>query len=179
MQMTRIIPTRMGTRRYPTNPVRLAGDHPHAYGDKCYTTVCVGVSVGSSPRVWGQVAGQMSRIVSSRIIPTRMGTSTYPFCYLKVHKDHPHAYGDKLHHSLHSSSVPGSSPRVWGQGKSCKNLIPAVRIIPTRMGTSTPPYYHQVNDWGSSPRVWGQEHSVTDAIGDSGIIPTRMGTSKI
>ncbi len=50
----RIIPTRVGTRRYvqptPANPE----DHPHACGDKIPVLVTVAFSLGSSPRVWGQ-----------------------------------------------------------------------------------------------------------------------------
>ena len=50
-------------------------DHPHAYGDKLKSVkACVG-TLGSSPRVWGQVAQINSLEKEGRIIPTRMGTS--------------------------------------------------------------------------------------------------------
>ncbi len=33
--LTRIIPTRVGTRVLTTHDVKSLRDHPHAYGDKC------------------------------------------------------------------------------------------------------------------------------------------------
>ena len=71
----RIIPTRMGTR-YADYLLRTAGkDHPHAYGDKWYTSCANNFGLGSSPRVWGQVTILVAYVVWKRIIPTRMGTS--------------------------------------------------------------------------------------------------------
>ena len=69
-----IIPTRVGTRVISKYQSLAEGDHPHAYGDKfCFATFS-GVSPGSSPRVWGQVATISFRLNAQRIIPTRMGT---------------------------------------------------------------------------------------------------------
>ena len=50
-------------------------DHPHACGDKIPVLVTVAFSLGSSPRVWGQVVTCIYEIVRQRIIPTRVGTS--------------------------------------------------------------------------------------------------------
>ena len=51
----RIIPTRMGTSPSPCRYKGLSKDHPHAYGDKLFFTCVLNQSIGSSPRVWGQV----------------------------------------------------------------------------------------------------------------------------
>ncbi len=51
----RIIPTRVGTRHYPANLSKTAGDHPHACGDKSSLSFLAKEEQGSSPRVWGQV----------------------------------------------------------------------------------------------------------------------------
>ena len=133
-----------------------------------------------------------------QIIPTRMGTSRKIFTELRSVGDHPHAYGDKSRLALHTYFSQGSSPRVWGQeityGQSSSNI----RIIPTRMGTSSsrnnptsvlPDHPHAygdkfVNDIkdfhavGSSPRVWGQGKFKCSCFLVIGIIPTRMGTSR-
>ena len=112
--------------------------------------------------------------------------------------DHPHACGDKcLLLCLYHCKL-GSSPRVWGQGKS-RVLLPAqCRIIPTRVGTSELLYCcvalakdhpHACGDkdicspWtqqplGSSPRVWGQESDEPARTSTHRIIPTRVGTSR-
>ena len=74
--------------------------------------------LGSSPRVWGQVACISYEYPKWGIIPTRMGTSTTFNMFVSFVGDHPHAYGDKFSGVLISSSVIGSSPRVWGQGVS-------------------------------------------------------------
>ena len=71
----RIIPMRVGTRRYRANPVRLAEDHPHACGDKNYTFLSIARHSGSSPCVWGQVETVLNDSWDKRIIPMRVGTS--------------------------------------------------------------------------------------------------------
>ncbi len=92
----RIIPTRMGTslHNFPQIPYRR--DHPHAYGDKLNSSSSHGLTLGSSPRVWGQVIICKLDNGNIRIIPTRMGTSVPIFTRAAAHTDHPHAYGDKF-----------------------------------------------------------------------------------
>ena len=53
-----IIPTRMGTRFTELSAKIDREDHPHAYGDKTYFVGKATASLGSSPRVWGQVASE-------------------------------------------------------------------------------------------------------------------------
>ena len=49
-------------------------DHPHAYGDKPCKDPAKSATIGSSPRVWGQVCETAAGLTSDGIIPTRMGT---------------------------------------------------------------------------------------------------------
>ena len=123
---------------------------------------------------------------------TRQERKNFPFPL----QDHPHACGDKTVISVANASLPGSSPRVWGQAlRNDRNLIND-RIIPTRAGTSltfisiltfSKDHPHACGDkakrnslnltsLGSSPRVWGQEHYETVFNRNLGIIPTRVGT---
>ena len=95
--LRRIIPTRVGTSNIKFNKNEPSKDHPHACGDKAAFAAPIGSSRGSSPRVWGQEFTHCSLFLSSRIIPTRVGTSTSKEMTLDI-KD-------------------GSSPRVWGQGE--------------------------------------------------------------
>ena len=71
----RIIPTRVGTSIISFRPEGRERDHPHACGDKFEVFPLVSLSIGSSPRVWGQAEGVPSRFIVYRIIPTRVGTS--------------------------------------------------------------------------------------------------------
>ena len=80
----RIIPTRMGTRSLQDFYNVVNKDHPHAYGDKIPVLVTVAFSLGSSPRVWGQVSDTLTVTGAARIIPTRMGTSVKVFIVARV-----------------------------------------------------------------------------------------------
>ena len=91
-----------------------------------------------------------------------MGTSSDSDSPQHAVEDHPHAYGDKLGLKILTANMQGSSPRVWGQDRVSSTLIQSLRIIPTRMGTSS-------TATGSDTR--------TDNLTDTRIIPTRMGTS--
>ena len=66
----------------------------------------------------------------------RVGTSITTGLRLMLTEDHPHACGDKPYHSHKAESVLGSSPRVWGQGKTNGKSFKWLGIIPTRVGTS-------------------------------------------
>ena len=125
-----------------------------------------------------------------------MGTSTSEKGKRLERRDHPHAYGDKVFLKYLLIVLVGSSPRVWGQGLQSRGLCYIVRIIPTRMGTSTSEkgkrlerrdHPHAYGDKvflkyllivlvGSSPRVWGQGLQSRGLCYIVRIIPTRMGT---
>ena len=111
-----IIPTRMGTRYHLLIIQKFHWDHPHAYGDKLSKSDRTEQSLGSSPRVWGQVTGFNKSCEVTRIIPTRMGTRKMTKKEDWEAKDHPHAYGDKSIWLFQPKYFLGSSPRVWGQG---------------------------------------------------------------
>ena len=112
-------------------------DHPHAYGDKMKSLNPKCHFLGSSPRVWGQVATTTTNGAAERIIPTRMGTRCAYLSWRKYSRDHPHAYGDKVTTPFTAPINKGSSPRVWGQDSRRLLYIFSTGIIPTRMGTST------------------------------------------
>ena len=192
----RIIPTRVGTRHYPANLSKTAGDHPHACGDKSFSTQRAHVSPGSSPRVWGQDTIDIGTKKQLGIIPTRVGTSCCKQVKHGRNQDHPHACGDKAVTQLYRSKDRGSSPRVWGQAMPILICSLFKRIIPTRVGTScrksdinklSKDHPHACGDkyrkWlifpltrGSSPRVWGQVIFGRQLQGNHRIIPTRVGT---
>ena len=121
-RLGRIIPTRVGTSfTAPINKL-YAEDHPHACGDKLRLLPLVSLSIGSSPRVWGQVQNVCNCQFVVRIIPTRVGTSFTKLSNSFHTGDHPHACGDKLYSSFLISQYLGSSPRVWGQVRLRQNI---------------------------------------------------------
>ena len=50
----RIIPTRVGTSKSSVRVSEVTVDHPHACEDKHHINIYLGITIGSSPRVWGQ-----------------------------------------------------------------------------------------------------------------------------
>ena len=90
-----IIPTRVGTRLMKYIPDGSVEDHPHACGDKASNIIEINISVGSSPRVWGQGLPQTAQVALCGIIPTRVGTRVFYADIAYYHRDHPHACGDK------------------------------------------------------------------------------------
>ena len=110
-----IIPTRVGTSTLNNPRTYTTRDHPHACGDKVSFASSPVQTVGSSPRVWGQVGQVVSACIGMR--------------------DHPHACGDKTQIDYISMIELGSSPRVWGQANFVTAPVSRVRIIPTRVGT--------------------------------------------
>ena len=191
-----IIPTRVGTRHYPANLSKTAGDHPHACGDKSSLSFLAKEEQGSSPRVWGQALATSSSSYGRGIIPTRVGTSTHLRAKSLSAQDHPHACGDKCGVPQLFYELRGSSPRVWGQVFDIFSAAIATGIIPTRVGTRCPCHFkaisyqdhpHACGDkgdfvilrrkpLGSSPRVWGQAIKLLTLSDIAGIIPTRVGT---
>ena len=125
----------MGTSIHIITRLRFPEDHPHACGDKTATLSKGGKIQGSSPRVWGQDANRLYQYDRIRIIPTRVGTRAYLAPLWLFSGDHPHACGDKNVLGAISTSLEGSSPRVWGQGKRGKAGGTGQGIIPTRVGT--------------------------------------------
>ena len=91
----RIIPTRVGTSLIYIDADFSVEDHPHACGDKFIVYTKIDNRVGSSPRVWGQDINGSDFKDSSRIIPTRVGTSNLLSVTSMISRDHPHACGDK------------------------------------------------------------------------------------
>ena len=191
-----IIPTRVGTRPVGSRFSIVFRDHPHACGDKLYHRIFDLSRGGSSPRVWGQAEFRLRAFCSSRIIPTRVGTSDEELMNELKKRDHPHAYGDKGTRRLNRSQSPGSSPRVWGQVAVFVYTQKYKGIIPTRVGTRLLDLLHELffrdhphacgdkplytittrQIVGSSPRVWGQGGDIGTTKVLPWIIPTRVGT---
>ncbi len=102
MARLRIIPTRVGTRKADIKKAVACEDHPHACGDKLRCSPLVSLSIGSSPRVWGQESSIITYSIDNRIIPTRVGTRCVYCVHHHSREDHPHACGDKFwHYFLH------------------------------------------------------------------------------
>ncbi len=110
----RSIPTRVGTTARSTPPQPQLAVHPHACGD--YSRLAQGRCNlrGPSPRVWGLRNLMRAGSLSSRSIPTRVGTTSVNEPGGLAFAVHPHACGDYSVSSRPTGHLNGPSPRVWG-----------------------------------------------------------------
>ncbi len=151
----------MGTSFFDCLTFCTSWDHPHACGDKYLRLQkCLAVR-GSSPRVWGQVKQISAILNTSRIIPTRVGTSFLLFFGVYFKGDHPHACGDKCSNCYKIKKTAGSSPRVWGQAVNTVSKHILNRDHPHACGDKTRYRDTPCQFLGSSPRVWGQASNST------------------
>ena len=194
-----ITPADAGTSCHNQATVTFLGDHPRGCGDKKKKDWFVPVFLGSPPRMRGQVHGFCPRLQVTRITPADAGTSiTAPIKDAGV-QDHPRGCGDKFQALVHPSTMPGSPPRMRGQGV-CP-LAPSLpfRITPADAGTREAPsnavssfadhprgcgdkaglLTSRARAIGSPPRMRGQVSAVSMSQPDIGITPADAGTSQL
>ena len=95
-------------------------------------------SPGSSPRVWGEELGSLSRTLRRRLIPTRVGRGMPAWGCTGSPAAHPHACGERREDRRRRGVSDGSSPRVWGEVVRLVRLSAFQRLIPTRVGRGSP-----------------------------------------
>ena len=159
---SRIIPTRVGTSDFIVRRFLSAEDHPHACEDKVIRQAHHDLNLGSSPRVWGQELVLLHSCKHGGIIPTRVGTRINSAEFIGIRYHHPHACGDKKYGKSLCWDCSGSSPRVWGQDLRKHLSVTTVRIIPTRVGTSST-FSAGTNATEDHPHACGDKNAFQEA----------------
>ncbi len=174
----RFTPTPVGTapHRRPACPSPTV--HPHACGDSGGRFMFNDSTLGSPPRLWGQL--QVAA-------PPRKSSTV-----------HPQACGDSERMLKSASSSIGSPPRLWGQPVHRPPTRRAKRFTPTPVGTATgcsprrpsaPVHPHACGDSGaeamlehvgvgSPPRLWGQRTGRGWRDRRPRFTPTPVGTAR-
>ena len=172
--------------------------HPHACGEYHGTIEPVGISYGSSPRVWGIPFQHALAQIVDRFIPTRVGNTRRSSSGRAAAPVHPHACGEYGMQREDGLGALGSSPRVWGIPKELREVMDRVRFIPTRVGNTScrhgvkdawPVHPHACGEYfatasrvlgssGSSPRVWGIQTEPDPGGPPPRFIPTRVGNTR-
>ena len=132
----RFIPTCVGNSfTFATLPAGISV-HPHVCGELVFTMHFLVLSNGSSPRVWGtlQIIHPLGLLL--RFIPTCVGNSQHLQILPMRYTVHPHVCGELIVDVSASTVLIGSSPRVWGTQRLCKNDFRYKRFIPTCVGNS-------------------------------------------
>ena len=184
MNLTRLIPTCVGSTRTVQRLQCTTTAHPHVCGEHGCPAEWQIFLGGSSPRVWGARRLLCLHGVSGRLIPTCVG-STCPWGRIKRQKSaHPHVCGEHLNTGEGYDYPKGSSPRVWGAlilalcQKLFQRLIPTCvgstdGVAPARVCCSAHPHVcgehafglvFEALRGGSSPRVWGAHLLTWDFI---------------
>ena len=173
--------------------------HPHACGEYHGTIEPVGISYGSSPRVWGIPFQHALAQIVDRFIPTRVGNTRRSSSGRAAAPVHPHACGEYGRQKNVRIPFCGSSPRVWGIRQKTRNQAVGLRFIPTRVGNTsflpshdgrTAVHPHACGEYtmipesascksGSSPRVWGILAAGRQMNKAERFIPTRVGNTPV
>ena len=96
IQPDRFIPTHVGNGPGRLRAERREAVHPHACGERLDAVRFSVHYAGSSPRMWGTVAGRRLAAWSITV--------------------HPHACGERIVIEEGVNEDAGSSPRMWGTG---------------------------------------------------------------
>ncbi len=89
--------------------------HLHVCGDSAKDFLHPGSSVGSSPRVWRQLEGDLFPLELERFISTCVETACLSSSIRPLTAVHLHVCGDSRHSPTSARTQNGSSPRVWRQ----------------------------------------------------------------
>ncbi len=174
----RFIPTHVGNAPQACGACLFGTVHPHARGERNCSSIGEITTVGSSPRTWGTLWYQPSRLARATV--------------------HPHARGERTGAPAAINGHGGSSPRTWGTLTIGGLTMRIGRFIPTHVGNAidrrsvhdlSPVHPHARGERvkppnaesacvGSSPRTWGT-HAVGVAYHNRiRFIPTHVGNAR-
>ena len=110
--------------------------HPHVCGEHGSGRLFIPTLNGSSPRVWGALRIARIRSISSRLIPTCVGSTRMCGLGFTAWPAHPHVCGEHISRTSSDFCTIGSSPRVWGAHHPALENIELARLIPTCVGST-------------------------------------------
>ena len=91
-------------------------DHPRGCGEQPFSSVSLGATKGSPPRVRGTASRRYHRESTSGITPAGAGNSL-PVSVPEVPQgDHPRGCGEQAAYTVDKMNEIGSPPRVRGTG---------------------------------------------------------------
>jgi len=134
----RFIPTHVGNTNRLVNLRRVAAVHPHACGEHSASATIVLNNCGSSPRMWGTLVLDGCSSGINRFIPTHVGNTQAASSTSSQGTVHPHACGEHNRSRNLLTTIPGSSPRMWGTRLVLLHLKRTDRFIPTHVGNTCP-----------------------------------------
>ena len=132
----RFIPTCVGTTPELVELIAAVAVHPHVRGNHSSPPLSPSFLPGSSPRAWEPRITRPGRWLSSRFIPTCVGTTVRHGERSLEHSVHPHVRGNHREFPSLSYLYSGSSPRAWEPHPGLRLTLTKLRFIPTCVGTT-------------------------------------------
>ena len=117
----RFIPTPVGNTMFVGEWMMILPVHPHACGEHLRCSCPQPAKAGSSPRLWGTLAGPDICRPNERFIPTPVGNTKESKAGPFMVAVHPHACGEHIIVAVYQSWPSGSSPRLWGTLRMLQN----------------------------------------------------------
>ena len=132
----RLTPTRVGTTHCRGLHRASRRAHPHTRGDDGVEAMYPHDPTGSPPHAWGRRNLTSRSIFTSRLTPTRVGTTRDRPRPFPVTGAHPHTRGDDNFAAISGRSFFGSPPHAWGRPVVVGPAIDTLGLTPTRVGTT-------------------------------------------
>ncbi len=132
----RFIPTHVGNAYLRLVLQSIITVHPHACGERGQLIESMLADSGSSPRMWGTLAGGGPGDTLLRFIPTHVGNALIINLIINLPTVHPHACGERMRRRYNPSPQFGSSPRMWGTPGMLMRQLCKIRFIPTHVGNA-------------------------------------------
>ena len=129
--------------------------HPHACGEYSALPICLALSAGSPPRLWGIPRADLGDHRTFRFTPTPVGNTASCVHPSSHHPVHPHACGEYRTLPASCSLLSGSPPRLWGIRNPWGTALPIPRFTPTPVG-NTPPRNQQSQGYAVHPHACGE-----------------------
>ena len=148
-------PPAWGPRSGTSKFVRMYSVHPHLRGDHCMAFQTFGSAIGSSPPAWGPRAQHNNLLLSSRFIPTCVGTTAALRSHWAAFSVHPHLRGDHRYYQDKNVALSGSSPPAWGPRGLVQPIFCVQSVHPHLRGDHRMKQLFPNGIDGSSPPAWG------------------------
>ncbi len=129
-----VLPTRVGMVRIPAKCCPPRCGSPHARGDGPVVEHAHAVWIAFSPRAWGWSVDRLSHVMTTIVLPTRVGmvrgTCNVGILFIRS----PHARGDGPFLQSARRWSEKFSPRAWGWSVTLTPDQQRKLVLPTRVG---------------------------------------------
>ena len=139
----RLTPTCVGRTSGPPSGPATRTAHPHVRGEDRAKIRHGWSTFGSPPRAWGGPPSISHMRALDRLTPTCVGRTRSATTTAPPTPAHPHVRGEDSAPGRRSSETTGSPPRAWGGHKSRHIILIRVRLTPTCVGRTVPPWFRR------------------------------------